>query len=762
MADQTKTIKVDVKNNFSKTAEDGKKMNKVVFDTKSAINDVLKSGKSYENQLKDVNKIVKETPLNVRDMNKQIQAYQSIALSAGRETPVGKQALKQAADLRDRYIDIQNETKRLADDQKNLQGVMQLASTGVAGFGAVQSAMALTGVESEELRETMVKLMAAQTLLNSINQISTALEKESSAMLLLKSIRTKVLASSLYAYATAQGVATKGLKLFRLALVSTGIGAIVVGIGLLVANFDKVKNALGGVTEKFKSAGAGVKLLMTPLIPLMVAIDLVKKGLQALGIIESEEEKAKEERHQANIRRIEKENKERKERFKARQKEFDREIAMLEAEGKSSFALRQKKIADSIAMQKQEAKAMEATIKLFMTYAQVVGENTGVLEDLRVKLAEVNEDIKDQENQLLVNVKTNNKEKANSYKEYSKQRENIARKIEDIENALLSNGIDKEIKINNDKFRRLKEDTEKNTKLTRTERNRLIALYEEQGQQKAEEIRDKYKQKEIDAERKLQKNLEKQKNDFLDTMAKIEEENWQMANLSQEQREIQAVKDKYFTLKELAKGNEAQLKEIAIARMNEENEIYLKFQNQRDKVDAASKQKQIDRENNLRNTRLSLTASAFDGLAEIVGSFNAKNEADAKKQFKITKALNLASAVTNTALAVTGALTAGGNPIKLATGTQFVEAGIAGAMGLANIAKIASATYESPDTSGSGSGAGSVGSGAVQSPNFNIVGDNNINQLASIQGQPTKAYVVSDEVTTAQSLDRKAQDFASL
>ena len=147
MADQTKTIKVDVKNNFRKTAEDGKKMNKVVFDTKSAINDVLKSGDAYEKQLKDVNKIVKETPLNVRDMNKQIQAYQSIALSAGRETPVGKEALKKAADLRDRYIDIQNETKRLADDQKNLQGVMQLASTGVAGFGAVQSSMALMGGE---------------------------------------------------------------------------------------------------------------------------------------------------------------------------------------------------------------------------------------------------------------------------------------------------------------------------------------------------------------------------------------------------------------------------------------------------------------------------------------------------------------------------------------------------------------------------------------------------------------------------------------
>ena len=97
-------------------------------------------------------------------MNKQIQAYQSIALSAGRETPVGREALKAAADLRDRYIDIQNETKRLADDQKNLEGAMQGVATGVAVYGGVQSAMALSGVESEKLRETLVKLQAAQTL----------------------------------------------------------------------------------------------------------------------------------------------------------------------------------------------------------------------------------------------------------------------------------------------------------------------------------------------------------------------------------------------------------------------------------------------------------------------------------------------------------------------------------------------------------------------------------------------------------------------
>jgi hypothetical protein len=54
------------------------------------------------------------------------------------------------------------------------------------------------------------------------------------------------------------GTSTGALKAFRIALVATGVGAIVVGLGLLVANFDKVKKAvmnlipgLGAVADFF-------------------------------------------------------------------------------------------------------------------------------------------------------------------------------------------------------------------------------------------------------------------------------------------------------------------------------------------------------------------------------------------------------------------------------------------------------------------------------------------------------------------------------
>ena len=47
----------------------------------------------------------------------------------------------------------------------------------------------------------------------------------------------------------AVGGGTKAIKLMRVALISLGIGALIVAIGALIANFDKLKNMLFGVTK---------------------------------------------------------------------------------------------------------------------------------------------------------------------------------------------------------------------------------------------------------------------------------------------------------------------------------------------------------------------------------------------------------------------------------------------------------------------------------------------------------------------------------
>jgi hypothetical protein len=164
----------------------------------------------------------------------------------------------------------------------------------------------------------------------------------------------------------------------------------------------------------------------------------------------------------------------------------------------------------------------------------------------------------------------------------------------------------------------------------------------------------------------------------------------------------------------------------------------------------------------LRAAQINMAQTGLSIIADLAQEFGQKNEESARRAFKVQKAANLASAIISTYTAVNAALTAGGNPAKLATGAQFIEAGVALATGLASVAKIAKTKFETtaPDSTDVGGGGG--GGGSVMSPNFNVVGSSGMNQLAQIQQQPIQAYVVSGEVTSAQALDRNRIKNATL
>lgn len=784
---ENKTINIKINSNTKEATKDTKDYNKAIGSTKKQYDAVLKSGDSYEKQLSDINKIVKETPLNVRDMNKQIQAYQSIALSAGRETPVGKEALQKASELRDRYIDIQNETKRLADDQKNLQGAIQLVGTGVAAFGGVQSAMALTGVESEKLRETMVKVMAAQTLLNSINQIATALEKESSAMLLLKSARTKALTAAQTIYTAVTGKATKATKLFKVALASTGIGLIVVAIGLLIANFDKL------------------------LVPMKAAINGLKAFGDAIGLTSfAEKERATEQK-----KRFEAEKKEREEIIKLLQEEREEIQKQNELQQRYSnariLALQtQKKLAqgnaeeiseiekkissEKIAQLKKDQQALiDDQVKALGIMEQEVADNAAA--ELRIQQGlsiagkdfykrKANSDkayyklkeqlrtndfqgIKEIDNQIAgiqasdtIREKNELKKRQDNYKNYLQNRLNAARKIEDLENSLLEDGIEKDLEINRDKFRRLQEDTKKNTKLTAKERKEFNDLYTEQEEQSEAKIREKYDKIERDREKKRLENIAKQNNDFLDTIAEIEEQNYENT-LSDEERELRAVQDKYFALEEAAQGNADALLEIEIARLNAENEIYLKYDEERDAAQKVRDDKAKADAKALQDYKISVVQGGLSAINDIAALFAKGNEKQQKRAFQVQKAVGIAQATINTAQAITKvfAETTDFTPTQSLRIANAVGIGIAGA---AQIASIASQQFTGGGDVESPTDIGGAGGGEAVAPSFNVVGDSGINQIAQLQQQPVQAFVVSGEVTTSQALDRNRVQNATL
>ena len=158
---------------------------------------------------------------------------------------------------------------------------------------------------------------------------------------------------------------------------------------------------------------------------------------------------------------------------------------------------------------------------------------------------------------------------------------------------------------------------------------------------------------------------------------------------------------------------------------------------------------------------IDMAMSALSILNDAFQMSAGKSEKDQRKAFKAQKAFNLASAITNTYLAVASALAL--NPKdSLFPGQRFVEAGLAGAAGAVQIANIAKTKFEggaSADTSGGGGG---VTAPTMSAPQFNVVGQSGVNQLASLNQQPIQAYVVSGQVTSQQALDRNRLENATL
>ena len=157
--------------------------------------------------------------------------------------------------------------------------------------------------------------------------------------------------------------------------------------------------------------------------------------------------------------------------------------------------------------------------------------------------------------------------------------------------------------------------------------------------------------------------------------------------------------------------------------------------------------------------------SGLDTIASISELFGKKSEKAAKRAFQVQKAANIASALISTYQSATSAYASQFTPVPTPDSPirGGIAAGLAVAAGLANVAKIGQQKFESPSPSGSNApNTSGLGGGQIQAPSFNVVGNSGVNQLAQLQQTPVQAYVVSGQVTTAQSLDRNRIENATL
>jgi len=210
-------------------------------------------------RMAELNKNIDEGNLSIRQYRMAIKEYQDIAVQAGTKSAIGVEALERAAKLKDEYSDLQVQVQQLSQDHRKMNLTMQGVNVAVNSYQAFTGVMGLLGGESEKYMQIMSKMMIVQQSYNAILQITQAFEKQTLLGQYARITATKLLTASQKMYTMAVGTSTGAMKSFRIALASTGIGLIVVALGLLIGNFDKViqvvKNVVGWLSDFGKAVG---------------------------------------------------------------------------------------------------------------------------------------------------------------------------------------------------------------------------------------------------------------------------------------------------------------------------------------------------------------------------------------------------------------------------------------------------------------------------------------------------------------------------
>ena len=392
--------------------------------------------------------------------------------------------------------------------------------------------------------------------------------------------------------------------------------------------------------------------------------------------------------------------------------------------------------------------------------------------------ASVEANIKDAKEQILKGAKSIE----DGFNEFRKVSDNVAttqirfniRQIQKIKKKAADDELKEtkkalELKIANDKklseeeIERLKKEREELAKIDAKTKKQAEDLEDKTELEKAERKRERAL-KELEAvelSEKEKREAKKRINDYYDTVeedAKLKDEE-KAKQKAEEDSKIAAEKlvlDKEQSLlsfdeqRALISEREGLLKEDTIINNKDRLRLTKQFSDAKIKIDELEAKAQ--------KKRVADTSKALDTLSDVVG-----------KNTVAGKGMSIAAATINTYQGVTDALAAK-TITPFETALKFVNAAGILSNGLKTVKQITSVKI--PNTSGgSGTGGASAPSGGSLSvpsapPAFNVVGASDTSQLADAIGgqsqQPTRAYVVSADVTTSQEMDRNTIEGASI
>ena len=758
----------------------------------------------FTSKLDELDKKLASGTLTTREMTQLMKEYQTVAAQAGTETPIGDRAIKSAASLKDTLGDLSARTKLLSSDYVKLDTALKGVETGAAIFSGFQSAIALTGVESEELVQTMVKLQAVQGVVNAISTVANNLNKDAILGIQLRNVAQKIQNAFIVentAVTTGNAVATTAMSVGqKAAAVATNLGTLAM----------KALNAV---------------MKANPIFLIIAALAAIAGAFIAF----SDNSKEAAESNEKFNKSLENGRKALDDSFAALKKYQDNRIALLKAAGATDAEITAQEIAnlETLAKARQNARVKEqyAFQNLSKRYKQMIDqgneeEAASIREQLKtsreryVKLGQQAKDyygdikqqraldaaenvkkVKDNAKKVAENAEKVQKEAG---KKAAEQRKQDLAKVKEAEDAYALAGEslkNQEIISETKKYNELIKLAEKNGHDSTTLRNALrdslntIDNKYDDIQRANEEKRAK-EQKELDlAEFNRKEALRRE--EIAAEEAFFDEYN--AALLTQQQTEEQAVTDKYFKLIEgatqygldITKLEEQQQQEInkiqnkyAVERIQKQLDnaqfIFDQFSALNDAFSAledARIQNMQSRANDelsaldakhkaeLENTNLTAEQrKAIDqNYAEAKYQIELKNfnalEAIKKRQFERDKILRIGQAAIDTAAAIVKGIAQFGPPPSPAGIAAIASAALIGATQIAAIAstKYQSGTAPTFDTGGGVSaGAGSAALGG-QNANTNTQQTDLTGLAAEQSAGVNQVYVLESDITSTQN-----------
>ena len=179
-----------------------------------------------------------ESARTVKELRKELRDLKDQLLSTQQGTEEYNRTMVKAADIQHELKEQMEEINSSAMDFGQKLGNVTKAMTGISGaVTAATGALSLFGIENEEAQK---KITATMT---SLLGITEGLSKMDDGIKAFKRLTIAVNSSS------------KAMGVFKTALISTGIGALVVVLGSVIAYWDEFTEAIGLSSEQMEKLG---------------------------------------------------------------------------------------------------------------------------------------------------------------------------------------------------------------------------------------------------------------------------------------------------------------------------------------------------------------------------------------------------------------------------------------------------------------------------------------------------------------------------